>query len=411
MTPHTHTLPRNALKRRALALIADAERALQNDAIGPLQNIYERRDALLTDMACYQHAHLPAFAKLQPRGVSRAAPDLSMPALETRAPGYWRPVPTDVFRFTRIACFPRSAETRCFVSSGTTQSDRSKHPQQDMDLYLASTLASARYALFPDDVPLHKVILAPRPSQAPHSSLAFMLDAWATHFEGPVTYVWEDEQLNDKRLRDVLTHAQKGGEPLALLGTSFAFIHALDTLGPSRWTLPTGSRLMHTGGTKGRSRDVDPKILKHTLASTFGLETPAVVEEYGMTELSSQSYQLGVRHQWQQDGQPEAPSPVPTHHAGRFWIPPWVRASVVDVESGAPLPHGTPGLLRIDDPANLDSVSMILTGDRARIRDHQLELCGRTPQATPRGCSLDADIQLSARSENAHRQRLPSNPS
>ena len=37
------------------------------------------------------------------------------------------------------------------------------------------------------------------------------------------------------------------------MGTSFAFVHALDLLAGARFALPPGSRAMHTGGFKGRS--------------------------------------------------------------------------------------------------------------------------------------------------------------
>ncbi len=54
--------------------------------------------------------------------------------------------------------------------------------------------------------------------------------------------------------------------------------------------LPAGSRIMETGGFKGRSRVVERATLYAQASQRLGVPVDAIVAEYGMTELSSQYY-------------------------------------------------------------------------------------------------------------------------
>src|SRR5262249_43191670 len=151
-----------------------------------------------------------------------------------------------------------------------------------------------------------------------------------------------------------------------VLGTSFAFVHLLDSAGSLDLALPPGSRVMQTGGFKGRSREVDPAELRRGLAAMFAVPETYVVSEYGMTELSSQLYEgtlvaaLGLS---------------PARH-GFYRAPPWVRVTAVDPVRLEPLPAGETGILRIVDLANVDSAAAIQTSDRGRITPEGIELLG-----------------------------------
>ena len=50
-----------------------------------------------------------------------------------------------------------------------------------------------------------------------------------------------------------------------LLVKSFAFAHAEDVLTSRRWTLPPRSRIMQTGGFKGRAREIDADSMRRQL--------------------------------------------------------------------------------------------------------------------------------------------------
>jgi hypothetical protein len=172
--------------------------------------------------------------------------------------------------------------------------------------------------------------------------------------------------------------AISGDQPVALLGTAFSFVHLLDHLAvnKTRLRLAAGSRLMETGGYKGRSRVVAKTELRRLLAKYLAVPDSHIVTEYGMSELSSQAYD-GVAGQ-------ARPS------AGIFQFPPWVRTQIISPETGAVAAAGETGLLRVFDLANMYSVMAIQTEDLAVGREAGFELLGRAESAEPRGCSLQA---------------------
>jgi hypothetical protein len=207
-----------------------------------------------------------------------------------------------------------------------------------------------------------------------------MLARFGAWFARSVRHVWP---VSGAGLRAALRDVDR---PCALLGTSFAFVHALDALEGERLPLPQRSRIMQTGGFKGRSREVAPHTLRAALAQTFAVGEGSIVAEYGMTELSSQLYEQTLRAAFEN---------VPRERA--LWAPGWVRVSIVDPETLAPLPQGSEGLVRIDDLANLDSVAFIQTADLGVLSEHGLSLRGRASAAVARGCSITADELLRAR--------------
>jgi hypothetical protein len=185
--------------------------------------------------------------------------------------------------------------------------------------------------------------------------------------------------LDIDSLLSTLLECEKTNQPVALLGTAFNFVHLIDTLAERRLQimLPAGSRVMETGGYKGRSRSL-PKVRLHgAISQTLGISRGNIVSEYGMCELSSQAYEHSL------DASLSAP---PT--AGRFHFPPWARFLVISPETGDAAGEGKPGLLRVFDLANVASVLAIQTEDMAIQREDGFELLGRAALTEPRGCSL-----------------------
>lgn len=326
------------------------------------------RDALIEDLAAWQATRIEEYGRLVRRGA-------------------WPPaLPTDVFRFRRIAAHPRREDVRVFRSSGTTSSERSVHAYRDLGLYDLAARASARHMLFPDIDRMRLIVLAPDEHEAPESSLEYMLARFARWFGTECSWVWRSGVLDLDVLVEHLRSAEGSGEPVALLGTSFAFVHAEDGLGDQRFALPHGSRVMQTGGYKGRSREVDREVLLAAIGARYGISEPWIINEFGATELSSQMYETTLRE----------------HLAGsegprRLWVPPWVRATPVDPDTLQPVEGEAVGILRIDDIANLDSVCCIQTADLAHRLEDGLVVLGRAPDAIARGCSLAADEALGAR--------------
>jgi hypothetical protein len=137
---------------------------------------------------------------------------------------------------------------------------------------------------------------------------------------------------------------------------------------------------MLTGGFKGKSREVSEETLRDALGRIFGLPPSSVVGEYGMTELSSQLYEV--------ERAPGRP---------RYRPPPWMRVDAVDPQTLAILPRGQEGIARFVDLANVDSSVAVQTQDRIRVDERgDVELFGRLPGATPRGCSLAIEEVMSS---------------
>jgi len=169
-----------------------------------------------------------------------------------------------------------------------------------------------------------------------------------------------------------IEEATREGRPMFLPGTAFAFAALIGALSPEAppFALPAGSVLMITGGFKGRVVQLGAEELRARLDALFpGCRR---VEEYGMSELSSQLWA------------PELRAP--------FSPPPWLGVQPVDPWTGAP---AEVGLLRFVDLASLHTVVAIETRDLGRrLPDGRVELLGRLPGEHPRGCSLSVEEAL-----------------
>ncbi|MBX3734430.1 MAG: hypothetical protein KF791_17780 [Verrucomicrobiae bacterium] len=310
-------------------------------------------------------------------------------------PDDWRripAVPAAAFKERDLTAIPAGQRSRTFFSSGTTAQVPSRHHHHpaSLALYEASLWAWFQRHLLPEIgaprlPPWQVVSLTPRVPEAPHSSLAHMFTCVAEHLNrrgagpGEPTFHGRVDGQGGWRLEveavvASLEQAVATGRPVLLLGTAFNHVHLLDHLAAvgRRFELAPGSRVLETGGYKGRSRELARPELHHALTDILGVPPAWIVGEYGMSELSSQGYDR------------VAGRTVPR----RFQMPPWARAWVVSPEDGREVPDGGSGLLRLMDLANVWSVLAIQTEDLAVRRGGAFELVGRAPSAEPRGCSL-----------------------
>ena len=294
-------------------------------------------------------------------------------------------VPATSVADVRLACFGPERGARTFVSSGTTSAGAgaSRHELDAAELYDASLLTQYRALVVPGASALPHVMLAPPFAEAPRSSLSYMLSAVDRHFGAPGGgFFVHDDALDFAGACGALS----AGMPLVVFGTAFAFVHFADQCRAAgrRFALPPGSRVVETGGFKGRSREVARDELYRSFEELFGVRPAFCVSEYGMCELGSQWYDANLADRF----------------AGRdlrYHVkigPHWARTIVVDPVTALPLPPGETGLLRIFDLSNRGSVCAILTGDLARERDGGIEILGRHPGAPPKGCSIAADAMI-----------------
>jgi hypothetical protein len=303
----------------------------------------------------------------------------------THLPGTWREipaVPSSAFKDATLATFDPLAAERVFHTSGTTAASAGKHYVERAALYDASLLAGFDHFMLPDRPKLRYLHLVPNPRNRPHSSLGYMMGhVGVLRGDGKAAYFLEDERVEVAGFSRALAGAVAESQPVCIAGTAFAFVallEALETAGSS-FAAPPGSRLMETGGFKGRTRAVERDELYARLEATLGIPQHEIVAEYGMTELLSQYYDA-----------PSSRSSSPRVKTG----PPWLRALVVDGD-GREVPGGEIGFLRHLDLANRSSVVAIDTEDRGYSVPGGFVLLGRDAAAEARGCSLDAEDLVS----------------
>ena len=259
-------------------------------------------------------------------------------------------VPTSAFKHFPIACFPIEEAVAVFHTSGTTHENTGKHYFKTLELYEAAIRLNFEAHLKPGNLPAMSLI-----PPGPHSSLAHMISVVAPHAQPFRSDV---------------------NEPVLLLGTAFAFVNLFDQ--DVRLKLPPGSLAMETGGYKGRSREVSKRELYRLFRERLGVVD--VVNEYGMTELSTQFYDQTLNVGQQSDVKD---------------VPPWSRVLVVDPNTGKEAALGEAGLIRVFDLANLWSSMCIQTEDLGVAHANgKFEILGRAAGAEVRGCSLNAETLL-----------------
>ncbi len=325
------------------------------------------------------------------------------------------PIPTSAFKEFELSCLPARERSRVFHSSGTTahRPSRHFHSKRSLRVYERSLLSWFGRHLLPgmafrvdgsDSTDEHGsmrlMALVPSSQEAPHSSLVHMFEnvsqsfAFASrdflaHVDGA-----GDWQVDCIRAVEILEQCEQQGNPLLLLGTAFSFVHLLDHLArlDRKFELPPGSRVMETGGYKGRSRVLQKSALHELMASRFGLSESNIVSEYGMSELSSQAYDRRIMN----SPSSSAPGPATLGRPERevdlrprpFRFPPWARVRIISPETSLEVEVGKVGLIVVHDLANTFSVAAIQTEDLAVRRSDGFELVGRAEQVEPRGCSL-----------------------
>ncbi|MCI0693095.1 hypothetical protein L0337_13945 [candidate division KSB1 bacterium] len=362
----------------------------------------------------------------------------------------WREIPavtTSAFKEVPLTCFPPQEAVAVFHTSGTTQKRAGKHYFRTLDFYRAAMLRSfAAYcldqqpgsALRVNNETLHDSLRDVIPEESFYNSeqqvemkkdssrmtlpftvakinkmRMFFLGPTAEHFlNSSLGYMFSEirDAFGEKQsavffspqdvevdgFRTALEKASQENVPVFILGTALALWEAMEKFSQQnlKFTLPTGSRILDTGGYKGRRVEVARDEFQNQLCETFGVPREYLLNEYGMTELSSQFYASSLsgipkRNERQApSAMLSALSPQPSALSPRHFPPPWVGVAAVDPETLQILPEGEVGLLRIFDLANVDSVMAIQTEDLGRAWQDRLELVGRATGAELRGCSL-----------------------
>lgn len=245
-----------------------------------------------------------------------------------------------------------------FTSSGTTLQTPSKHIVLDPQIYEQSFFQGFERQY--GNIEQYCVLgLLPSYLERQGSSLIYMVEHMIQRGQsGSGFYLNQYQEVASR-----IAQNEAEGIPTLLFGVTFALLAMAETLPTQQWR---NTRIMETGGMKGRGPEITRDELHSRLKQTFlGAE---IHSEYGMTELLSQAYA--------KDGH-------------RFYCPPWMQVFIQD--PGDPkqyLPDGKTGRLCVVDLANINSCCFIATDDLAkRFNDGSFEVMGRIDFSDLRGCN------------------------
>jgi len=318
-------------------------------------------------------------------------------------------VPCDVFRLTRVALHPPELDEALFQTSGTTGELTGKHPVRRLATKTELSLLQAKRTLFRDFGRGVVVALAQAPSAS--SSLVHLMELLIRHFDGrpllsdptgaafsmhePGRFLISTQGVDVEGLKRAARLAKHRLEPFYVLSTSFSMVAALDALDGETISAPARTKIMLTGGFKGRKKSVNETELRENVARCFGVDVANVIGEYGMTELGSQLFEQrppdlpehkdarrteagpGEERWWDASAAP-----------GTYFAPPWLKVQAVDPQTYQEVGPGEVGLAHFIDLCNVDSCISVLTQDMIQLVDGGVKLLGRAPQAPARGCSL-----------------------
>jgi hypothetical protein len=275
------------------------------------------------------------------------------------------------------------ADALRFETSGTTEGAerRGRHVVARPEVYRESAVRHLRAMLFPDVERMTLVTLHPTAEVMPHSSLAQMLTWCIEEFGTELSRSFggiDGPMLDDAA--EYLEKAARRGEPVCLLGTTAAFAVLYDLLagrGSATRQAP-GSRMMDTGGPKGQRDPLSADEVIARAQELLGIAPEFAINEYGMTELCSQLYDVtSMNSRESSDGLPRSKL-----------APPWMRPYARDPRTLRPAADGDPGLLAFFDLANVGSVSAVMTEDIGVVERGRVRVLGRAGAADARGCAL-----------------------
>jgi acyl-CoA synthetase (AMP-forming)/AMP-acid ligase II len=291
-------------------------------------------------------------------------------------------VPINAFKEVPLSSAdPESAEA-VFMTSGTTRGIKGKHYHPTLQIYDLSMIANYKQRFMKDREKIRMGVLFPTEKELRNSSLAHYLALAVGEFGTEESqYLLNGNGLDMDGVLRELSRAEETGEPYALVGASYSFVHLFEGLerAGKTFSLPKGSRILDTGGYKNQSKELELDEFYYLLSTYLGVDRSRCINMYGVTELSTQFYDNGNEV-------------VPSVMSG----PHWIKTRVVNPLTGEVVPKGERGVLVHCDLANFNSVTTILTEDLGVEVDGGFLLLGRVQGAEARGCSMAVEefIQL-----------------
>lgn len=246
-----------------------------------------------------------------------------------------------------------------FESSSTTGTGTSKHVVKSA-LWYRSTFRKSFQRAFGTPEDYCHLALLPSYLERNNSSLVYQVNDFINHSKYAQSgfYLYDHQALANR-----IAANEAEGIPTLLWGVSFALLDFAEQFNiPMKHT-----RIIETGGMKGRRKEITRIEMHSLLQKSFGPN--AIAGEYGMTELMSQAYALSN---------------------GIYQCPQWMHVSGREINDPlSPAQKGRNCVLNIIDLGNIDSCCFIATDDIGRVyEDNRFEVLGRLDNSDTRGCNL-----------------------
>jgi len=298
------------------------------------------------------------------------------------------PISINAFKEFTLSCVDVLKCEKLFMTSGTTRQDmRGKHYHPNLDIYDLSMKSFFKKSFMMDHERLPMGILFPNENELPNSSLAHYLSLAVENFgTNNSAYLMSQSGLEVDKFLEFIKSANEDGKPIALLGASYSYILLFQVLKEknlgTKFPLPKNSLVLDTGGFKGQVEEIELTEFYSILSTNFQIPLANCINMYGMTELSTQFYDIG---------QDSSPSIKKSPH--------WIKTRVLDPLTLKECRPGEKGLLVHCDLANINSVSTILTEDIGLSVSDGFLLLGREKGVQARGCSIT--VENIAQNQNA----------
>lgn len=283
--------------------------------------------------------------------------------------------PTDAFKSEIVTSFPLEEAVLLQLTSGTTSPNQRGRIFRDEDgkrlVFTANRVMTGAY-LFPDLAGGQRcrvLLMAPGPETAPSMGMAIGLDQTRQHFgtEDSIFLV-SRKGVDVKALVEALETAERTGVPVALVGSTSAFVYFFNASKrrKMRFRLPAGSRICDGGGYRGRFGVVTRDDFYELASEVLGVPESHCINTLGMAESATNYFDSALRDARNGTERPRRKVP-----------PPWTRVRAVDPATGVVVQQGQVGLLRFYDLANIPTVLGVQTDNLGFVDDTGFEIIGR----------------------------------
>ncbi|WP_267716708.1 hypothetical protein [Streptomyces sp. CoH17] len=302
------------------------------------------------------------------------------------------PMPVSLFKKSHVKCFEMeyAEKPRVWFSSGTTSNDKSRTYIQDTELY--DLVIRKEWEYFVGAAEEYRYLsLIPEGEEWPNSSLAHMFSVvtdGVNYYRGVKNVRTGKFELDWSEIVSCLNASVNEDVPVVVYGTSYAFAWLFEEFRKDelQWSLPVGSIMVDTGGFKGLATPLTREQMIKRAWVHFGISSPYCINEYGMSEMSSQFWTPSLVHEGDKF----------VNQCSEKWErPSWVRVKTVDPVT---LQDDPDGVLVIYDLANMWSNACLMTQDQATISKDGTHISDmrRAPGAVAKGCSITAERALNS---------------